>query len=62
MCNLQEHIERERRERQATKWGVRDDEGNIHHGISLGDAENLETTMDWQLVKWNGSDWEDVND
>jgi len=44
----------------SARYGVRADNGDIHYGISVGDAENLASQMGWQLVVDTGKGWEDV--
>jgi hypothetical protein len=42
------------------QWGVRMPDGDLHYGLSQGDAENLEIITGGQLVRWSNDGWEDV--
>lgn len=43
------------------RWGVRMPDGELHYGLSQGDAENLEAITGGQLVAWVNDGWEDVS-
>lgn len=44
----------------SIRHGVRADNGDIHYGISVGDAENLAIQTGWQLLVDRGNGWEDA--
>jgi hypothetical protein len=45
---------------RTLRWGVRMPDGQLHYGLSQGDAENLAVITDGQLVRWVNDGWEDV--
>ena len=41
-------------------WGVRGHDGEIYHDITQRDAVKLAHAIDGQLVRWDGTAWQNI--